>query len=128
MGLSGILVNSLVLYLATAQLKIFYLLSVVVATVGSTLWNFSLTEALVYRSKDQSRGRVRRLLLFSVMNTLALGLRGPVIFVMTSLIGIKLFDLEPGLAHFIDRSTVHPGRQLNLGARTESEPGIESRC
>lgn len=88
-GLSGILVNSLVLYLATDQLRIFYLLSVVIATVGSTLWNFSLTEALVYRSKDQAKGRVRRLLLFSVMNTAALGLRGPVIFVLTSLIGIN---------------------------------------
>jgi dolichol-phosphate mannosyltransferase len=88
-GLSGILVNSLILYLATSELKIFYLLSVVIATLGSTLWNFSLTEALVYRSKDHSKGRLRRLILFSAMNTLALGLRGPVIYILTSLIGIN---------------------------------------
>lgn len=87
-GLSGILVNSGVLYVATEQFKIYYLASVFVATVVSTLWNFALTEAWVYRSKQQSEGRFRRLMLFSVMNILALGLRSPVIFVMTTLLGI----------------------------------------
>lgn len=87
-GLSGILVNTLILYLATTQFNIYYLLSVILATVGSTLWNFSLTEAWVYRSKEQAPGRIRRLLLFSLMNTIALGLRSPLIFVLTSLLGV----------------------------------------
>ena len=43
-GASGILVNSLVLYLVTSRLNIYYLLSVAIATIASTLWNFSLTE------------------------------------------------------------------------------------
>ncbi len=87
-GLSGILVNSLILYLATDRLNIYYLLSVVVATVGSTLWNFSLTEALVYRSKGQVTGRLRRLILFSMMNVAALGMRSPLIFGLTTFLGI----------------------------------------
>lgn len=87
-GLSGILVNSLILYLATTQFNIYYLLSVVLATAGSTLWNFSLTEAWVYRSKEQAPGRIRRLLQFSAMNMVALGLRSPLIFVLTSLLGV----------------------------------------
>jgi dolichol-phosphate mannosyltransferase len=79
----------LVLYVATERLNIYYLISVFVATVVSTLWNFSLTEAWVYRSQQQSQGRFRRLMLFSVMNILALGLRSPVIFAMTTFLGIN---------------------------------------
>ena len=87
-GASGILVNSLVLYLVTSRLNIFYLLSVAIATVASTLWNFSLTELWVYRAANQSKGRIRRLLLFSVMNVAALALRSPLIYIMTSLFSI----------------------------------------
>jgi dolichol-phosphate mannosyltransferase len=87
-GASGILVNSLVLYLATAKLNIYYLLSVAIATVASTLWNFSLTELWVYRAARQSDGRIRRLALFSVMNVAALVLRSPLIYIMTSLFSI----------------------------------------
>jgi dolichol-phosphate mannosyltransferase len=43
-GATGIVVNSLVLYLATSQLNIYYLYSVIIATVASTLWNFTFTE------------------------------------------------------------------------------------
>ncbi len=88
-GLSGILVNSLALYLATDKLKIYYLISAAIATVVSTLWNFSLTELWVYRSANQAQGICRRLGLFFVMNLIALALRSPVIFVLTSIIGLN---------------------------------------
>jgi glycosyltransferase involved in cell wall biosynthesis len=88
-GLSGILVNSLALYLATDKLKIYYLISAAIATVVSTLWNFSLTEWLVYRSATQANGLMRRLGLFFVMNVIALALRSPVIFALTSLLGLN---------------------------------------
>jgi putative flippase GtrA len=52
------------------------------------LWNFSLTEAWVYRSKNQSEGLIKRFGLFFVMNTLALGLRTPMIYLLTSVLGI----------------------------------------
>jgi dolichol-phosphate mannosyltransferase len=87
-GVSGILVNSLVLYLATAQFKIYYLVSVAIATVASTLWNFGLNEAWVFRSRSRATERFRRLMMFLTMNIAALGLRSPLIFVMTTWFGI----------------------------------------
>ena len=88
-GASGILVNSLALYLGTERFHIYYLLSAGLATVASTLWNFALTESMIYRLGPQSAGRLRRLGLFSVVNVLALALRTPMIYALTSLVGIN---------------------------------------
>jgi putative flippase GtrA len=87
-GASGIFVNSLVLYLVTSRLNIYYLVSVVIATVASTVWNFALTEFWVYRAAHHPEGRLRRLGLFSVMNLAALVLRSPIIYLLTSLFNI----------------------------------------
>ena len=87
-GASGILVNSLVLYVGTDRLHIYYLWSAGLATIASTLWNFALTEAWVYRSTSERAGRARRLGLFSVVNVLALALRAPMIYALTSMAGI----------------------------------------
>jgi dolichol-phosphate mannosyltransferase len=87
-GVSGLLVNSLALYVATDVLHIFYLLSVGISTVISTLWNFVLMEAWIYRSSTQSAGRARRLGLFFVMNTVALSMRAPIVYILTSLVDI----------------------------------------
>ena len=87
-GVTGILVNSLFLFLATDKLHVYYLVSAGVATVASTLWNFSLTEAIVYRASNQSKGRIKRLGLFAVVNVIALALRTPMIYLMTTLWGI----------------------------------------
>ena len=43
-GISGLLVNTLLLALATEVFGLHYLMSAVLATQGSTLWNFALTE------------------------------------------------------------------------------------
>ena len=87
-GLSGIAVNSLALFLVTDLLHIYYLISVIVATLVSTIWNFALTETWVYRSGNQPQGRSRRFVLFFGMNLVALVLRSPLIFVLTSFLGI----------------------------------------
>ena len=87
-GLSGVLANSLALYVATDMLHIYYLVSAAIATLVSTAWNFVLAEGLVYRAANPEQGRTRRFLLFLVMNTLALSLRSPVIYALTSLLGI----------------------------------------
>ncbi len=87
-GASGIFVNSLALYLGTAKLHIYYLISAALATVASTIWNFALTEFWVYRS-SQMAGILRRLGIFFVVNVLALSLRTPMIYALTSLEGIN---------------------------------------
>jgi len=87
-GVTGILVNSLFLFLATDKLHVYYLVSAGIATVASTLWNFSLTEAIVYRAQSMAQGRAKRLGWFFVVNVIALALRTPIIYLMTSMLGI----------------------------------------
>ena len=67
---------------------VYYLVSAGIATVASTLWNFGLTEAIVYRAGSMAQGRLKRLGLFFVVNVIALALRTPMIYLMTSLLGI----------------------------------------
>jgi dolichol-phosphate mannosyltransferase len=86
-GASGIVVNSVALFLGTEKLHIYYLYSVAIATVASTLWNFFLTEKWIFRA-DSRDGVARRLGLFFVMNILALLLRTPMIYLMTTVLGI----------------------------------------
>lgn len=87
-GLSGILVNSAAIALFTDVLNIYYLISAVLATLVSTLWNFSLTETLVYRSGEQNAGRLKRLGMFTLMNSAALLFRSPLIYLLTSILGM----------------------------------------
>lgn len=87
-GLTGILVNTAILALFTDLLKIHYLVSAVFATVGSTTWNFVLTEYWVFESAQQEGGRLRRYALFFVMNNLALLFRGPIMFGLTTWLGL----------------------------------------
>jgi dolichol-phosphate mannosyltransferase len=87
-GLSGLLVNSLVLAFGTELLGFHYLVSTVLATQGSTLWNFVLTEFWVFSGERQPSGRLARLMLFFLMNNAALLVRGPMIYVLTSILGI----------------------------------------
>lgn len=88
-GGSGLVVNSLLLAFATELLGIYYLLAAVLATQGSTLWNFALSERWVFRSHAARRGRGHRAAMFFLMNNAAFGLRGPTIFVLTSTLGMN---------------------------------------
>ncbi len=87
-GGSGIAVNSFVLAAATELLALHYLLSAVLATWASTMWNFWLTELWVFPDRHDRRGWVPRLGRFTLVNNAALLLRGPVIYVLTSVLFI----------------------------------------
>ncbi|MEA2514228.1 MAG: dolichol-phosphate mannosyltransferase, partial [Thermomicrobiales bacterium] len=87
-GASGLLVNSLLLAFNAGVLGLFYLIAALLATQGSTAWNFALTERLVFLSGRRSEGRRRRCVLFFAMNNVAFGLRGPMMFVLTSALGM----------------------------------------
>jgi dolichol-phosphate mannosyltransferase len=87
-GASGLVVNTLVLALLTDLAGIFYVLSAVVATQASTLWNFCLTELWVFSDRDHKRGRGTRAALFFLMNNTALLLRGPLLVLLTSGLGL----------------------------------------
>jgi len=87
-GLTGLLVNTLALVALTEGVGFYYLLSAVVASQLSTLWNFFLTDLWVFRGRPKGRTRVARLALFAVMNNLALLLRSPILVLLTAGLGI----------------------------------------
>ena len=135
-GASGILVNSLVLYLVTTKLNIYYLLSTAIATAASTVWNFILTEAWVYRASQNSQGRLRRLALFSIMNVAALALRSPVIYLLTSLLSIHYvisnlitLVLLTGIRFLTADSVIwgsSQAMQLNTNAKAKAKVSLKS--
>lgn len=86
-GASGLVINNGMLVFFTETLGIHYLLSAIFATQFSTLWNFLFTEVWVFRDRNQ-RDRSRRLVRFFLMNNTALLLRGPLLTLMVSTMGI----------------------------------------
>jgi glycosyltransferase involved in cell wall biosynthesis len=87
-GISGLLVNSLVLAAFTEFAGLYYLVSAVVATQASTLWNFGLTEAWVFGGRKSERPFFVRLVGYLFMNNLLLLLRAPLLALMVSKLGI----------------------------------------
>ena len=87
-GASGLIVNNLCLLLFVEVGNLHYLYSAVLATQCSTLWNFVLTEIWVFRERDPGRSLLGRLARFYLMNNLALLLRGPLLTLMVSVLGV----------------------------------------
>ncbi|HQY89968.1 glycosyltransferase family 2 protein [Caldilinea sp.] len=87
-GLTGLLVNTLLLVLFTERLGLHYLWSALLATQGSTLWNFAWTESWVFRDRRQNRGVGIRLLGFFVINNIMLAFRGPMLALFVGGLGI----------------------------------------
>jgi dolichol-phosphate mannosyltransferase len=93
-GLLGIGVNQLLLWLIVELAGIHYLLAAILASQGSTAFNFAGVESWVFRGSGK-RGLVKRFLAFDVLNSLSLLLRLPMLFVLTS--GLHLHYLISNL-------------------------------
>jgi putative flippase GtrA len=87
-GVTGLLVNSAALFAFTELGGIHYLVSAILATQVSTLWNFAGTDFWVFRGRRMGRSRLSRLGLYAVMNNAALALRSPLLILLTSTLGI----------------------------------------
>jgi glycosyltransferase involved in cell wall biosynthesis len=87
-GLSGLLVNTLLLALFTDALGLWYVAGAILATQGSSLWNFALTDRWVFRGGEYRRSTAARLAAFLAMNNVALVLRIPLLFALVSGLGI----------------------------------------
>jgi dolichol-phosphate mannosyltransferase len=87
-GASGLVVNTALLAILTDVVGLFYVVSAVIATQGSTLWNFCLTEQWVFGDRALKRSVGTRLALFFLMNNAALAIRGPLLILLTSGLGI----------------------------------------
>jgi dolichol-phosphate mannosyltransferase len=87
-GATGLVVNTLLLALFADVAGIYYVAAAILATQGSTLWNFCLTERWVFAGRDHERTLGRRAVLFFAMNNAALALRVPLLFVLTTGLGV----------------------------------------
>ena len=87
-GVSGLVVNTALLATLTDVIGLFYVVSAVIATQGSTLWNFLLTERWVFADREHKRSKSSRMALFFAMNNAALAIRGPLLILLTSGLGI----------------------------------------
>jgi dolichol-phosphate mannosyltransferase len=87
-GISGIFINSLLLFLFTDLFNIHYLVSAILATEGSTAWNFAWTEAWVFRDRPQDGYFWARAAGFFVINNVLLLLRGPLLAVGVEWLGM----------------------------------------
>jgi dolichol-phosphate mannosyltransferase len=88
-GLSGVVVNTAVLWLFTHPMNRHYLLGAVLATEFSTTWNFALTETLVFRGRKPGT-LVGRGIRFYLVNHLALVLRLPLLALLVSGMGVGI--------------------------------------
>jgi putative flippase GtrA len=87
-GLSGLIVNTALLTVLAEVGGLWYLLAAAIATQGSTLWNFCLTELWVFGEREHKRRGVKRLGLFFAVNNIALVLRAPVLVGLTAGLGL----------------------------------------
>ena len=88
-GLSGLIINSAVLYLAAGVIGIHYLIGASIATQASTVWNFVFSDQWVFSGASSGNGRWRRFWMFWLMNSIALAARWPMLFLLTSILGIN---------------------------------------
>src|SRR3954471_13788047 len=118
-GLSGIAVNSAALWLLHLHvLQLHYLVAAALATQVSTLWNFVLTDRLVFRTADTD-GRWSRLWRFFLLNNLALLLRLPLLAVLVHAgLGVLPAHVVTLIALSAVRSLISDG--LIFGRRAET--------
>ena len=117
-GATGLVVNTLLLALFADVLGINYVAAAILATQGSTLWNFCLTEAWVFRGREhRAQPGAARWGCSSSMNNVALPLRIPILFVLTSRARRPLPGLEPAVAGGAHGAALRDRRHAGSGAR-----------
>ncbi|MDX6719709.1 MAG: dolichol-phosphate mannosyltransferase [Solirubrobacteraceae bacterium] len=87
-GLTGLVVNTALLALLVDAGGVGYIAAALLATQGSTLWNFLLTDRFVFRGRAMQRSSVSRFTLFLGVNNAALLLRIPLLWALTSELGV----------------------------------------
>lgn len=88
-GASGVAVNEALLAVFVHGFGVNYLVGAVLATQGSTLWNFLLIEHWAFRDAEPGRSYRSRLGLVFAVNNAALLLRGPILLGLTSGLGVN---------------------------------------
>jgi dolichol-phosphate mannosyltransferase len=86
-GASGLLVNQVLLWSMVSILDLHYLVGAILATQGSTAWNYALVERWVF-SQRKARSAAFRYLTFSAVNNATLLLRIPMLALLVSMLHV----------------------------------------
>ena len=87
-GAAGLVVNMVALAALTEIAGLYYLLAAVLATQLSTACNYALTDGWVFRDRAGRHGPLQRVLIFFAINNAALALRIPLLYALTSGLGV----------------------------------------
>lgn len=87
-GATGLLVNTVLLALFAHAVGLWYVVGAALATQGSTLWNFVLSDRWVFRGGRKRLSLPARVLAFFAMNNIALLLRIPALYVLVTGLGL----------------------------------------
>lgn len=122
-GVSGLFVNEAIFWLMADRVGMWISWSAVLATQGSTAWNFSWVELAVYRRRSHA-GWLFRYVKFAVMNNLLLLARIPALLVLVHGLGMPhLYANFWTLAVlFVVRFLVSDGRIWASGQVVRPEP------
>ena len=89
-GGTGLIVNSLAMYLFNNVLVIYYVLASILATQVSTGWNFVGTERWVFKRKTESRKElVMRIISFYLLSNFMLLFRAPLLVIFVTRLGMN---------------------------------------
>lgn len=87
-GASGVVVNTVALYFAVNAMGIHYLIALFLATQASTMWSFILADVWVFENDQSQWSRQIRFGQFWLLNNSFLLVRGPVVWLLTDLVGL----------------------------------------
>jgi dolichol-phosphate mannosyltransferase len=87
-GATGLAVNMLLIAMFADVAGLYYVAAAILATQGSTLWNFCLTELWVFQDRQHRRSGALRMGMFFGVNNVALVLRVPMLFALTTGLGV----------------------------------------
>ena len=106
-GVSGLVVNLALLWASVTIGHINYVVGAIVATQGSTTWNFLLLDRWVFPERRERSGRLRYLA-FSGVNNLTLLLRVPMLAALVSVLHVHylLSNLITLIVLFVSRFMV----------------------
>jgi putative flippase GtrA len=84
----GIFLNQYVLFVLTQFYGIYFLIGAILSSQAAVLVNFALNNFLVFRSRESAGGLVRKILLFNAVSSSDLLVRIPLLWGLTSALGI----------------------------------------
>lgn len=87
-GASGLVVNQIIFVAFTDLIGVYYLASALIATLGSTTWNFLWADAWAYGDRQMAMSGIRRYGTFLAINLALLVVRGPILVGLTEVVGL----------------------------------------